>query len=103
MSRRMFATSDSNEKILNKCPLCGGELEYVDLYQYSNVFRILKNGKISKKRKLRREEGPMECGFINCSICNFHTDCDLDTDTIGDYNHIYIHENDKGQFMIDVD
>lgn len=45
----------------------------------------------------------MECGFINCSICNFYTDCDLVTDTIGDYNHIYINENDKGQFIIDID
>lgn len=24
----MFATLESNEKIFNKCPLCGGELEY---------------------------------------------------------------------------
>lgn len=103
MSRRIFATPDSNEKILNKCPICGEELEFVELYQYSNVYRILKSGKISKKRKFRREEGPIECGFISCTNCNFHTDCDLDTDTTGDYNRIYIHENDKGQFMIDVD
>lgn len=103
MSRRKFIKLDSEEKILNKCPLCGGELEYAVLYQYSKVFRILKNGKISKKRKLRRDEGPMECGYINCPNCDFHTDCDLDTDTTGDYNHIYIYENDKEQFMIDVD
>lgn len=105
MSRRIFATSDSNEKILNKCPICGEELEYVDLYQYSNVYRILGNGKISKTRKYKRDEGSMDCGFICCSNadCNFHTDCDYDTDTTGPYNHIYIHENDIGEFMIDVD
>lgn len=55
MSRRMFATSDSNEKILNKCPICGEELEFVELNQYSNVYRILKNGKVSKTRKCKRD------------------------------------------------
>lgn len=47
----------------------------------------------------------MECAFIACSNpnCDFHTDCDYDTDTLGQYNHIYIHENNIGQFMIDVD
>lgn len=105
MSRRRFATPDSNEKILNKCPICGEELEFVELYQYSNVYRILKNGKVSKTKKYKRDEGPMECGFISCSNpnCDFHTDCDYDTDTIGQYNHIYIHENNIGQFMIDTD
>ena len=105
MSLRMFATSDSNEKILNKCPICGEELEFVELNQYSNVYRILKNGKVSKTKKYRRDEGSMECAFITCSNpnCDFYTDCDYDTDTTGQYNHIYIHENNIGQFMIDVD
>lgn len=100
-----FATTDSNEKILNKCPICGEELEFVELNQYSNVYRILKNGKVSKTKKFKRDEGSMECAFINCSNpnCDFHTDCDYDTVTTGQYNHIYIHENDIGQFMIDVD
>lgn len=52
------------ETILNKCPVCGNELEYVALYQYSNVYRILKNGKISKNRKFRRDEGSMGSLFI---------------------------------------
>lgn len=103
MSRRIFAKPGSKETILNKCPLCGGELEYVNLCQYSNVYRILKNGKISKTMKRKRDEGSMECGFICCSICNFHTDCDYDTETTGNYNNIFIHESDTGQFMIDVD
>lgn len=102
MSRRMFSNGNT-EKILNKCPLCGAELEYVELLQYSNVYRILKNGKMSKTKKCKREEGSMECGFICCSKCNFHTDCDLDTYTTGDYKNIYIHENNNGQFMIDID
>ena len=47
----------------------------------------------------------MECGFICCSNedCNFHTDCDYDTDTTGPYEHIYIHENNEGQFMINIE
>ena len=100
----MFSAGNT-EKIFNKCPICGGELEYIDLYQYSRVYRILKNGKVSKKMKYKREEGPMECGFIDCSNqdCDFHTDCDLDTDIKGDYKHIYIHENNKHQFMIDIE
>lgn len=101
MSRKIFSNND--EEILNKCPLCGAELEYIDLHQYSNVYRILKNGKLSKTRKLRRDEGSMECGFINCTKCDFHTDCDLDTDITGEYKHIYIHENNKGQFMIEIE
>lgn len=102
MSKRIFS-SFNKEKILNKCPLCGGELEYVALHQYSDVYRILKNGKISKTRKLRRDEGSMECGFINCSCCDFHTDCDYDTTITGEYEHIYIHQSDNGQFMLEVD
>lgn len=105
MSKRRFATPDSSEKILNACPICGEELEFVSLHQYSDVYRILKNGKVSKIRKYRRDDGPLECALIACSNsnCDFHTDCDCNTDTTGQYNHIYIHENDIGQFMIDVD
>lgn len=105
MSRRMFSKPDGHEEVLNKCPLCGEELEYVELSQYSNVYRILKNGKVSKVRKFKRDEGSMECAFISCSNpnCNFHTDCDYDTDITGSYKAIYIHQADEGQFMIDVD
>ena len=105
MSERMFANIESKEKVLNKCPICGCELEYVELCQYSNIYKILKNGTISKTRKCKRDDGFMECGFISCSDpgCSFHTDCDYDVDETGKYNRIYIYENNKGQFMIDVD
>lgn len=105
MSKRVFKSLDSKEKILNKCPLCGSELEFVELNQYSNVYRILNNGRMSKTRKYKRDEGSMDCGFITCSNdnCNFHTDCDLDTETTGNYEHIYIHMNNNNQFMIVVD
>lgn len=102
MSRRIFSNGNE-ERVLNQCPLCGEELEYVELNQYSNVYRILKNGKVSKTKKFKRDEGPMECAFIACTQCNFHTDCDFDTDTTGDYKRIYIHENNEHQFMIDVE
>lgn len=103
MSKRIFSVPDNEETILNKCPICGAELEYIVLNQYSDVYRILKSGKISKRKKFRRDEGSMECGFINCTKCEFHTDCDLDTNITGDYECIHIHENNKGQFMIEVE
>lgn len=67
-------------KILNECPLCGKQLEYNDLNQYSNVYAILGNGKLSKTRKRKEDNGSMECGFISCTNknCGFVTDCDLD-------------------------
>ena len=67
MSRRKFAKPDSEEKILNKCPFCGGELEYSELYQYTKAYRILKNGKISKVVKYKEDNGSMGCGLISCS------------------------------------
>lgn len=88
-----------NEKVLNKCPLCGNELEYNQLNQYSNVYRILKNGQISSKRKVKRDEGSMECGFLSCTVCTFHTDCDYETVTTGRYEHIYI-KDDAGTFRV---
>lgn len=88
-----------------KCPECGSELEFCWLEQHSTIHRILKNGKLSKTVKERRYEGSMDCGFIACSNkdCDFHTDCDLDTESRVNGNKIYIHENDNHQFMIDID
>ena len=96
MSKKLFSSPGVTEKVLNKCPICGSELEYVSLHQYSKIYRILKNGKISKTMKYKRDEGPMECGFIGCSNCDFHTDCDLDCE---DYKEIYIYETDNHVFM----
>ena len=66
-------------KILNKCPVCGGKLEYNSLYQYSLVYKILKSGRLSARRVRKEDCGPMECGFITCTNedCEFMTDCDL--------------------------
>lgn len=92
----------TEEKILNKCPLCGEELEYISLYQYSVVYKILKNGTISKTIKYKRDEGPLDAAFLSCSKCDFHTDCDLDTDSTGNYKKIRIRQNNRNQFLVDI-
>lgn len=67
------------EKILNKCPICGAGLEYSALQQYSNIFKVLKDGTLSKNRIRKEDNGSMECGYLSCTNdnCNFVTDCDL--------------------------
>lgn len=80
--------------ILNKCPKCGAELEYHELCEYTEVYKILKNGKISKKRIRKEDGGSMEASFISCSNCDFHTDCDLG-------NNEYDIWNDKEQFYFE--
>lgn len=35
--------------------------------------------------------------------CNFHTDCDYDTDTTGNFSHINIFQNNDNRFMIEVE
>ena len=35
-------------KILNKCPICGGRLEYSILMQFTKDFQIKSNGKLAK-------------------------------------------------------
>lgn len=52
-------------RVLNKCPLCGSELEILYLGQYSEAYKILKNGKISKVRKYKRDEGSMLSLVVN--------------------------------------
>lgn len=82
-------------ELLTKCPICGEELEVNNLYQYSKVFKILKNGKISKTMKYKRDEGSMECWFLSCSKCDFHTDCNLDSDKYD----IHIWQENDGNFQ----
>lgn len=96
--KRMFDVG-TEEKVLNKCPLCGAALEYHALNQYSNVYSILKNGTLSTRRKKRVDVGTMECGFIICTECNFHTNCDLEVE---DYKGIYIHQNGD-QYVYEMD
>lgn len=83
------------EEILNKCPVCGSNLEYHSLYQFSKVYKILKSGKLSSRPK-RDDECPMECGFISCMNpdCEFYTNCDLEVEMMGNITYIR-----KGKFI----
>ena len=67
------------EKILNKCPICGGNLEYCALMQYSNIYGIKKNGELTKNKLRKEDVGSMECGYLSCTNdeCDFATDCDF--------------------------
>lgn len=88
------------EKILNKCPICGSGLEFHVMYQDTDVYKILKNGKISK-RKSKSLRCPMESSFIGCSNpnCEFVTDIDFDVIYPSDFCGI-IRQIDNGIFMI---
>lgn len=92
---------NEEEKILNKCPLCGNTLEYFELMQYSDVYKILKNGKLSAKRIRKSCDGPMNCGFITCATkeCKFHTNCDLEAE---DNNEVRVFkEGDVFKYTVD--
>lgn len=69
-------------KLLNKCPLCGSELEYNALYQYEISYKITKYGEVASRRKSKRDVGSMECGYIMCTNekCQFMTDCELNVE-----------------------
>ena len=81
-------------KILNKCPICGERLEYSRLMQFSKDNRIKLDGTLSKNSK-NSGVSSMECGFISCTACNFHTNCDLEVE--GNNNLKIYQEN--GVFM----
>ena len=65
------------EELLNRCPKCGETLEYSELMQYSNIYKIKRNGELSKRRVRKEDNGPMECGYIHCSNYDFTTDAEL--------------------------
>lgn len=83
---------------MNKCPICGAKLEYSDLMQFSRDYTIKKNGKVSKKCK-NSDVCPMECGFIACTVCDFHTNCDLEVEEnpeikIYQQNDVFMYEDE---------
>lgn len=67
---------DKVEELLNRCPKCGGILEYSELMQYSNIYKIKRNGELSKRRVRKEDNDPMEYGYIYCSNCDFTTDAE---------------------------
>lgn len=83
------------KKILNCCPICGSKIEYSALMQYSDIYDVLKNGKLSKNRKRKEDNGPMECGYIYCKNkeCDFVTDVDMNCITHGEIE--IFQENDR--------
>jgi hypothetical protein len=89
--------------ILNKCPICGSELEYNLLYQFTKPFKILKSGKLSIRPKREKADiCPMECGFISCTNtnCGFHTNCDLEVEENFQYK---IFLDDDNNYNIEFD
>ena len=50
------------DELLNCCPKCGSTLEFSNLMQYSDVYKITRSGKLSKKRIRKEDCGPMEYG-----------------------------------------
>ena len=42
------------DELLNCCPKCGSTLEFSNLMQYSDVYKITRSGKLSKKRIIKR-------------------------------------------------
>lgn len=48
-----------------KCPLCGGQIEVSDLYQYSRNYKVTKRGRLSKKYTVR-DCGSMEASIAGC-------------------------------------
>ena len=56
------------DELLNCCPKCGSTLEFSNLMQYSDVYKITRSGKLSKKRIRKEDCGPMECGYIRKKI-----------------------------------
>lgn len=66
-------------KLFNECPVCGSTIEYSALMQYSNVYKVLQNGELSKNRIRKEDNGSMECGYYSCTNpdCDFATDCEL--------------------------
>lgn len=63
--------------ILNKCPVCGSELEYKSLNRFIKVYKILPDGKLSNRVKRVEDTMVFEEGFISCVKCNFHTNTEL--------------------------
>lgn len=53
-----------------KCPNCGamGSLVYQELHQAAYERRVLRNGKLSKKRKYVRI-GPLDYSLLFCTQC----------------------------------
>lgn len=46
-------------------------------YANTRMCITLKNGDLTKQRKRREDNGPMDCSFFSCINSDFLTDCEL--------------------------
>ena len=60
---------------IKSCPECGGKIEVSYLYQYARDFTLNKDGKLSKRYRVR-DCGPMEVAVAHCICCNEKWDAD---------------------------
>lgn len=59
--------------LLNKCPICNGEIVLVEFTQYATNRKIKKNGEVSKKTS-KKEYCSGEGSIFSCISCGFATD-----------------------------
>lgn len=71
---------NDNKHILNKCPVCGGELVYNEYCKHTEVFGITNDGEISKQRIRKVDCGTLRTGFLSCECCDFLTDVELNVE-----------------------
>lgn len=75
---------------IKACPVCGGQIEVSELFQYAHDFRLNKNGKLSKKYK-KRDVGSMEVAIAGCLDCGEYWDSEQfaidQDDRFIDYKH----------------
>ena len=76
---KRFATNGIERR---KCPLCGGEIEVSDLYQYARTFKLTKSGKISKRYTVR-DCGSMEATIAGCECGAYWEIGDFDINSAG--------------------
>ena len=66
-------------QLLNKCPICGGQLLLGKLCQYEIVTYLSKSGKETKMKK-KIDLGPMDYAQIRCEHEDFYTNFDLEVE-----------------------
>ena len=56
------------DELLNCCPKCGSTLEFSNLMQYSDVYKITRSGKLSKKRIRKKIAGLWSADIFHALI-----------------------------------
>lgn len=58
-----------------RCPKCGGTIIVRFLYQYSHDYKVLRNGKLSKRYR-KRDCGPLDVAIACCESCGKYWNTD---------------------------